>query len=466
MAPRKESFRRRNFLKYTGTGVAGIALAGCNQQEDAGGAKAGNLEGKTLKVGVLAPLPKAKEFGLGYSMVTAAELAADELSGTDKVLGADVEIVPANTKLAPAAGLQEHRRLTVQENVDVTTGIFFDSVFNVVMDSIAEQQVIHIASAGPAPLPHQRLRENYERYKYFFRCGPPNSFWIADAFLEFIELYQPILGWDRAALLLENIAPIDPFEEIMGDRINDIMDTPIVRRVSESVTNWTPIYDELENEDIDLAFVMQALSGWASVKQWSEQERQFEMGGVHLPSQIPIFWDETNGGTEHIFTANTNTPQTRNTERTGAFVESYQKRYNNYIPMYSGAMTYDAVNIYAKAVRDTGSTDPEDLIPYMESDFNFKESTYIPPDPGLGFKGPNSKYPHDVDMTCMVDCENPMWVPVWQQWQKRGGEPKMESFGPKMNKTQNYTIPEWIDGRPTEIEVPGPDGDYPTLDRW
>lgn len=450
---------RRTVLKTAGTGTLSVSFAGCSRNVGDTGGSGGELSGKTLKIGALCPSPNA--WALGSDLRDGAKLAASQISGTEKVGGAEVEVLVGNTKAVPGPALEEHRRLTVQENVDVTLGLFMDSVWNAVMESIAQQETLHIGCAGPSPVPLQKLKRDYEKYKYFFRSGPARSSVYGNMFSRYIDIYKDILGWDSVAVLIEDIVPADPFAAAMREGLKEIIEVPVFKRTSESLSNWTPIFDEIEASGADHTFITAVLSGYSLVNQWAKQKRQFEMGGIHFFSMVPKFWDETNGAAEHVWTFNTNSPQTTNTPRTKPYVNKFIQQFDR-APIYVGAMAFDAVNIYAKAVRETGSTDPEELIPYMEK-MEFNKSVWIPDPPGVKFNGPDHPVaPHDLNITCMVGCEKPMGVPIAQQWQQKPGkEPTQECWAPHVNKTSNYTIPKWIDGRPSEIEVPGQDATFP-----
>lgn len=430
---------RRNVLKYTGVAGSTVALAGCSGDDGGAEGAGGNgpsgddveedaLAGETIKLGV-------------FTDETAAQMAVDEINADGGLLGADLEVLSGSSD-SPADARDDHRELTFQEGVDATFGLFFDPTLRNLMESMAEQQTLHFTTGAAGYEISEVVGDDYDLYKYHFRVGPINSMQLARAQVEFLELYAADLGWDRVGFLIEDLSSFNPFEEEMARAENELDHIEVVYNevLSQGLSNWTPVYDELEAEDADVALVTQALSGTAAAQQWVNQERPFDFGGIHVPSQFDAFWDEIEGTPEYIFTMNAMTPQTDNTPLTQPFVEDYADRTGS-VPIYSAPIMYDAVRLYAQAVGEVGTTDAETLIPHIE-EMTFEESTWLPE---IEFHGPDGEFPHDVKWTCMEACDDPAGVPVWQQWQANDdGNGVMEAFAPPENATTEFERPDWV----------------------
>lgn len=463
MADRETNQRRvgrRDLLKYTGAGATGVALAGCKtrpepeRQGSTDGTPdpdAGPLGGQTIKIGVLAPTPES--FPIGTSMVDSAKLAVEDINANGGIAGATVEMEVGNTEASPGTGRQEFVRLVQREGVDVTFGTFLTQVTLQCFQPMSQTETIHLTTAAAGPKPAAVVNQQYDKYKYHFRVGPINSYDLAKAELEFLDLYAKDLGWEKVAPLIENIGPFDPFAELLDENIADLVEpvaTPKdsnVRRTSSGTTNWTPIWDQVENADADIALIAQALTGTASIKQWYNQNRQFEMGGISVPAQVYEFWKEVGGACQYVFTMNAITPQTTNTKRTQPWMKRYREQFDTY-PVYSGPITYDGIRVYTKAVenavKDLGVSQlpkSDELIPYLE-DVRFTDGIVLKE---FQFTPKDAKYAHDPQWTSMQETG----VPVWQQWQMdeevKSDYGTMHSFAPEQNKTAPYSFPEWID---------------------
>lgn len=488
--------RRRDFLKYSGTALATSGLAGCASYSwtpygNTGGSGGGQatpvadvedvdtekFEGETFKLGILAA---GKDLAFGSGVINSAKLAIEEINegnwwlgealDMEGLLGAELEMVHGNTKLQARQTERQYNRLTRQEDCVATFG---GALPRPILRPMAAVERLHFATIPADPLPNELVskevsgtgntdpEEEYEKYKYFFRPGPINTPALGESFIEFFELYAEDLGWDRIAFLVENGVEDERFMEFVPPRAKEAgLEVPIAQVTSESLTNWTPIYDEVEQANCDAAIVVQLLSGASSVNQWASQERPFALGGIHIRAQLPTFWDETAGKAESVFTMNAVTPQTTNTPRTQEFMGKYKERFSdavdNGVPFYAGPITYDGIRQFSQAIVETGAHPVENATTLVEHLENPEEFTYLNGVifPAFGYRPPTDRYAHDPIFDCMIQCEGeiddkdpygPTGVPVFQQWQEgEDGEGVMEAFAPGPNKTADYIEPPWM----------------------
>ena len=469
---------RRSVLKYGGSSAVAAGLAGCQSPQNpypgsglrgsgddgTGGGLTGEnqgegeqlLSGSTIRFGVLAPT----NLPLGQSMWEAAQLAAEQYNGSGGMLGAKVEVYRGASDADPNQTVSEYNRLVNQENCDLTLGVFLGSALIRMMNqAMASAEKIHITTASADPRAGQLVSNNvdltgngaeneYERFKYHFRAGPINLLDLADAMLEFLENEKENRGWETVGVLTENPAEFTPYHDRLVDGLGEIVDVPIAQRVSGG-TKWRSVYNEVESENCDLALVGLALAGTKAVTQWASQRRNFAFGGIHVFSQSFGYWDSTGGSCEYVFTMNAMTPQTANTELTQKFVQAYQEKFSK-APIYSGAITYDAIKLTEQALRMTlkgegteGEVpDAETMIPYLEEG-TFTDSTILQE---FQFTPADSEYAHEPQWTSIAETG----VPVFQQWQDdpetRPDYGTMHSFYPEQNKTADYAVPEWIGG--------------------
>ena len=465
MRPSTTEASRRRFLKYSGIAGTAVTLAGCRTRPDAnrgqsnpagqgsGGSNSGPLSGQTITIGSLNPAPDSWHVGEGVKL--GSELAAKHLNSGGVVrksgggiAGATVEVKHGNTNLSPATAQQEYRRLVQREGANMTTGGFLTKVLLQIFPSMKQTQTPHLSSAAAGPVLAELVHRRYSEFKYHFRVGPINSRDLAKAEIEFLDRYADKRGWKRIAILLENISEFDPFRPILEKRAPDIVDVALIKRTSSGLSNWTPIWDELEAKNVDLALIGQALTGTPAVKQWANQKRQFEMGGIQVRSQGYGYWGSVNGDTRYLFTMNAMTPQTENTKWSLPFLKAYKQSFNK-VPVYSAPLTYDAVMVYAdaieRAVKSEGLSKipkPDTVVKYLEQTA-YKRSTVF--NGTFKFRPKSDTYAHDPQWTSTVDAG----VPIYQQWQYdpqvRKDYGTMHSVAPPQNQTNPYKYPHWID---------------------
>jgi branched-chain amino acid transport system substrate-binding protein len=458
---RRAGWRRRDVLRHAGTGVTAAALAGCQSggQDTAGSDQRGTVvdtdrfEDDPFTIGLLA-VDDVTPAGKG--MINSMDLAVREVNESGGVLGGDVEYVVGKTKLQAVRAKQHNREFVLEEDVDVTMGVAL--TIRSLMPVIAQHETLHITTGAPHVEPAELVsrsvsatgadpQEEYEKYKYHFRYGPPNVDQLLDGLVEFLDLYVDDLGWESAAVLIENVSIVEDAEEKVARAAEDYIDLPIVKRVSGSISDWTPVWDNVENEGVDVALVGFALAGVSAITQWASQERPFELGGAIVRAMSTDFWDQTDGACQGVWTGNAVTPLSQNTPRTQPYIQAYDRAYGG-APPFTGPLTYDAVKLYAQAVRETGSRDPEVLIPYLEEELHFTDGTIMNDPPGFRFQGADARYAHDPVFTCIAEdtCgEEATGVPLFQQWQEGpDGGGRMEVFAPEVNRTADYVKPPWL----------------------
>ncbi|QDX40968.1 ABC transporter substrate-binding protein [Salarchaeum sp. JOR-1] len=421
---------RRTFLK--GTGAAGLAAsAGC-----LGGGSSSDAPSGTFKVGVLTS-HTGTENPIGNSIARSAELAAEELNANGGVLGNDVEVFVKTTNEQPQRGKTKYEELTVSENVDFTTGVFTSEVLLNLMDSIAGQQKVHMTAGAATPEASTMLKDEYEKYKYWFRTGPVNAHFLGANMVDFAEANFSDMGWDSVYVLTEDYTWTEPVDEVLRNQLADAgVEVAGMKRYSGETKDFSTIYDQVEASGADAAFVAMAHSGSTALVQYAKQQRPFAFGGIHVPMQLPSYWGLVNGACAYGVTQNTATPNSEITEKTVPYANAYHDMVGKY-PVYTGYIAYDAVKNYAAAAENAGSRNPDDVVAELESmSFTGTAGT-------VRYYGKNAEYPHDV----VYDRTGENGVrPLWLQWKptESGDGGKQTTIYPDSLAAGEYESPPWV----------------------
>lgn len=464
---------RRRVLASTAAGGAGlVGLAGClggdgdgsstptatplsndtHGETDADDRDGAHDPGDAFRIGVLAPM----NIPAGEAIWYGARLAADDL---EAVLGRPVTLELGDTEVSPGKAQAEHRRLVAEEDCHATVGLFLGASLLQSMPSIATQETVHVTSGSMDPRVGELVsrsrafqsevdpEEEYEKYRYHFRVGPLHAANGAATLVEFVDEYGADYGWERVAVLTENLGELTTYHDELRAGLEGVVEVPIEKRPG-GVSDWAPLFDEIESADCDVALVAMFLGGTTMVNQWTNQQRDFELGGIHAFSRSFDYWEETGGRIEHVFTTTAVTPQTENTPRTQPFVDRYVDRWDA-VPMAAGALTYDAVGLLAQAFEAAGGGDGGDGLP--ESDAVVEHMEGMTYDEGVvhesfAFTGPDADYAHEPVWESMAEAG----VPVIQQWQDdpstREDYGTMHAIAPVQHRTADRTVPDWIDG--------------------
>lgn len=435
---------RRDFLKAMGAGIAGVSLAGC-MHEGNGGDGGGDGDGDggggdgPLRIGALAPNPT--ENPVGVSIAGGARIAAAELNANGGILGRDVEIVVRNTEETASGGRDAYQELNLQEDVDFTTGVFTSEVLLAIIDDIADAEKLHFTTGAGTPEASQLISEDYDRYKYHFRQGPFNSVHLGQSLVDFAdEFFGDTVPWDRVYVLIEDAEWSGPGAEVVRNQLPDLgFEVADVQNYPLDQQDFSPIFDDIEDADVDGVYTMSAHAGSVLASQWNQQERPFGLGGIHVPAQYPQIWNALSGAIEYVWTQTSAAPGVSITEKTQPFTEAFTSEVGT-PPVYTGYITYDAVHLFAAYAEEAGSTDPEDLIPMIESnELDFTATTAETHE----FYGPDDEYPHD-SVYSRDDWVGGSSAPVWVQWQEGEETGEQVPFAPEPLADGEYQRPDWL----------------------
>jgi branched-chain amino acid transport system substrate-binding protein len=277
------------------------------------------------------------------------------------------------------------------------------------------------------------VAEDYERYKYHFRTGPINAADLGQNLLDFGSANFQAMGWDSAYALIEDYAWTEPITQLYNQQLGSI-DVAVSgnQRYASGTTDFAPLYDSIESSGASGAFTAMAHTGTEAIVQWAQQQRPFGFAGIHVPMQLPSYYQSVNGACLYGVTQTSATPQSEITEKTQPFVQAYNQMFDGY-PVYTGYITYDAIRLYAETVAQAGTTNADDLISPLEN-ASFTATTGT-----LAFYGQDERFPHDP----IYGEEN--IYPVFFQWQEDGnGGGVQEVIWPEQYATADYQQPAWI----------------------
>lgn len=320
------SHNRRRFLQTAGAGVIALGTAGCLSRLGGSGDSSGEI-GDTIKIGVLAPAPSKNP--IGGSISKSAKLAAKQLNEDGGIAGADVKVIVKDTKENPSVGQTKFRELTTGQDVDLVTGIFTSEVLLNIMNDIAREKTLTMSSGAATPEATRQVDENYEKYKYYFRAGPINGHFLGMNLIDFGQTNFKKMGWERIAILVEDYKWTEPISAVFEEQTSQLpADVVMSQRYASGTSNFTPIYDEIASKDVDGVLTAMAHTGTSAVVQWSKQKRPFGFGGIHVPMQLPSYYNSVNGVCRYAFTQTSATPRTKISKKTVPYAKAYNKQFD------------------------------------------------------------------------------------------------------------------------------------------
>jgi branched-chain amino acid transport system substrate-binding protein len=427
---------RRRVLQTVGAGVAASSLAGC--ADLLAGGDDGGL-GDTLRIGVIASEPESDP--ITASIVAGAEIAAQELTDDGGVLGADtVEISVGNAGENASNAGDAYSELVLDEDVHVTIGNFFSEGLIEILDDVADEQKLHLVTGASTIEMSEALREDYERYKYLFRVGPFNNVYLGQTLVDFAaEYYQDPMGWETTAVLREEAAWTPPAAEVLSEQLGnhgfDVVDTV---SYAPDQSNFSPIFDDLQSQGIDGVTTLMAATGATAAGQWAGGGYDFDMGGIHVPAQLPGISSSQQLGPaiNNVWTVNTASQGATITDRTEPFTQAYLDAQER-PPVYTGYLSYDAIHLLAAYAEELGTIDDEELIDAMAANEVDVTTTTVE---NFRFWEPDEEtqngqtYPHDIAYDRDTWLENGESAPIINQWQ----DGSLEIVAPEDQATAAY----------------------------
>ena len=342
--------------------VVGVACGGDDDEEEA-----------EIEIGVIGPMAYVQGEHHWYG----AQLAAEEINAEGGVLvgGDSYQIklvqVDSNEILSPTDAASAMEKAITRDNVDFLVGGFRTEAVFAMQDVAMDYSKIFIGCGASEPELCERVADDYDRYKYWFRVTPINSTYLGQVDLMLVamvaEKMKAELGIElpKVALLAEKAVWADP--------IVDAAHLYLPALGMEIVGEWRPsataneVTAELTAiEDAGAHIIFTSISGPVGIPyatQWGELEITAASVGINVEAQKDGFWDATGGKGNYEMTMNTYA-RVNITDETIPFVDRFVERFGE-LPTYC-ADTYSAIYLLTAAIERAGTLDSDAVVAELE----------------------------------------------------------------------------------------------------
>jgi len=358
-------------------------------------------------------------------------MAIDELNANDGILGRDVELHMADSQNDPGVAKKKYTELTLQEEVDVTTGGWLGPVINVIMEGMKDSKTLHIGDAGASIAPNDLIKEDYETYKYWFRIAE-NAVTSAYNRFAFIKDNWKQHGWDKIAVIYEDLGYNQFQQQYFEQSFSDIgAENVLSLRYPTDTKDFSTIFDKVESAGADMLYGVIAVTGTPAVTQWYKQQRPFQLVGTVSAAQQSSFFNNVNGNCQYFISTIADVPGGAITDQTVPFQEKFKKQHDQY-PSLTGYYGYMTVNAFAAAAETAGNVNSDDLVDALE---NMKKKSLLGT---LEFYGRDNRNVHDA----IMDKDHIYWQ--FFQWQEENGAGVQKSVWPEDRANGTYQTPPWL----------------------
>jgi branched-chain amino acid transport system substrate-binding protein len=380
---------------------------------------------KPIRIGV----NTAIQLQVGRDAIDAVRMAVGEINEQGGIAGSKLDVTVADEGEAategPKVGIAAVNKLTGEDHVNVLIGGYDSGVTLGELPHIARAKTIFLGIGSASPAIQQKVKDDYEHYKFIFRVNPINSAKQANALVGFIGgKLKGDLGLNKIAILGENAKWVQDMVPLIKKGAESAgLQVPIAEFFDVQTADFSPIFAKIK--DTGAQYLILIISHGASdvfVKQWYDAKVPVPIGGIDVKSMDANFFDRVGGKSIAEVSANfvVRAPLTPSTI---AWWDKFVKLYNR-PPVYTAPGAYDAVHIYAEAVKRAGSADTEKVIKELE------KTDYV------GVRG-RVQFDETHDVRDGPGFVNELFV----QWQDKG---ERIVIWPKELATGNMINPPWL----------------------
>ncbi len=394
---------------------------------------------KPIKIAAIGPM----DFDFGKLIWYGAEIAAETINkaGGINVGGKKrpVEVISINSNelVNITDAIQACNKAILINKVDCIVGAFRSEAALAMQEIAMDHKTIFIASGPSSPKLNMRVKQNYDRYKYWFRVNFNQAYAnpFFGAHVKYIaEIIKKDLGIEKltGAIIADKVAWGDGAVKGFSKMLPALgIELVKVIRVSPKATDVTAEMTALKESKAHI--VIQFLTGPSGAvvgRQWGELKIPTVLTGINVLAQSKALWEATGGKGEYI-TSGTLFARFAATPTTLAFYDKFEKKYGEF-PAHGG-FSHEAVMVYKKAVERAGTIDSDAVVKALE------QTDYTGASYRIVFRGKEDPFPHDVKT-------GPGYATVplvqWIKGQQIAIWPYQE--GNPAKGIQRFVIPPWM----------------------
>ncbi len=268
-----------------------------------------------------------------------------------------------DTKYKPEIGAYEYKKLADEDKVVAVIGTASSNVAIPVMEQMARYKVPFLPTGAASPEITDKVKQNYDKYKYLFRICH-SSLEVADFTGEcFINNLVRPNNMKRVALMIESAIWTRPIANAWEKYLKDAgAEVPVIEYFYKETKDFRPVYEKIINSKSEAIFVVSAhIEAYDYIRQWADIKGPVMVGLIASYSEM---WKASDG--KALSVATLVFPGIAGfTPADKPFHEKYVKKYQ-IIPEYASTYTYDALYILKDAVERAKSYDPDDLVNALE----------------------------------------------------------------------------------------------------
>jgi branched-chain amino acid transport system substrate-binding protein len=328
----------------------------------------------TIKIGVIGPM----NFVQGKHHWNGALMAQDEINAAGGIQVGDkkmkIELVKADSNeiLSPTDASNAMELLLTREKVNFVVGGFRTESVLAMQDVAMDYKTIFMGCGAATKAICDRVGQDYDRYKYWFRVTPINTSYLAAVSFYHLAMVGGIMRKDlgiqtpKVAIVGEKQAWVDAMIPPSEERIPKMgLEIAGIWRPSQMATDVTAELSAIQRSEAHIIFtIFSATVGVTFAKQIGDLKIPVAQVGINVEAQKDGFWEATGGMGNYVMTMNTYAHDVEFNETTKPFMDGYIKRFGE-VPTYN-AGTHDAILMLAECAKRVGSLDTDKIVAELE----------------------------------------------------------------------------------------------------
>jgi branched-chain amino acid transport system substrate-binding protein len=273
-----------------GGGAAYILLSGEKQPSD------------TIKIGVLADL----DTDGGEAVRKGLTLAAEEINAEGGILSREVELIYEDDDYVTTGDLTKVSsaltRLLTYHHVDFVIADSTDEAALVCQDIIAEHKKIFIDTIGTSDTLTQRVLDDYDKYKYFFKLFF-NATSISQGMTDSLVHLREITGFNKVGYIGEDLGWTKGMMDGLDYVLPEIYDFEVVYkgRFPLGTFDFASYFAAAEEAGVEILVPMIGAEGVPFIKEYNDRQSPMVIyGGILADGNQPDSWEYTDGKCEYI----------------------------------------------------------------------------------------------------------------------------------------------------------------------
>lgn len=379
----------------------------------------------TLNVGVIGPM----QMDEGQLLLDSVQLAADEINAQGGIRGRKIVLFPVDDENKTDIALRNLRQTIQNSKLNLLVGGFSSGVTLQLMELMAEHKLIWLGTGGAHPDVITKIKDHYERYKYYFRVGTVDAEQQSQAMVRFADdVYRKKYG-------LKNFAVFGP--DLIWARyvLGRSKENLLKKGFKLTYENYFPLktidfknyFQEIEHTATEFVLsISLSNEGINFMKDYQKHKVPYPLLGTHTVSMRKDWCKKTEGScvinVSYWFVGR----HKAFSEKAEDFFKKFYARFDEHPGMLSWP-GYDTLFLYKNAVEQVKGFEENKIIPALEKMEYLGNLRYkFTPDHDLTYGYQNGKKYSEI---------------YFFQWKNDG---QLHLIWPEKEASRPYELPEWI----------------------